>query len=196
MPRDEAADRGAASCARTLRIVPAIGMRERLGEETGPRPLVEQVRGSSCRPRISSITTRRSFAKRSSGTVEWKSCSASSASASLDVVVEDLEVDHHVLVARVGVVLAAELAGSAVERQLIEAARALEEHVLRHVREARGGAPSVREPARMAIAIAVSGPGIGSWRIVRSPCRRRRGSRRRPVTLTVVASLVAATKPA
>ncbi len=38
--------------------------------------------GSSWRPRISSITTRRSFAKRLSGIVEWKSCAPSSASAS------------------------------------------------------------------------------------------------------------------
>ena len=70
----------------------------------------------------------------------------------LDVVVEDLEVQRHVLVARVGIVLAAELAGAAVERGLVELARALKEHVLRHVGdagvravEARAGAHRERD---------------------------------------------------
>src|SRR5262249_49553317 len=55
----------------------------------------------------------------------------------LDVVVEDLEVERHVLVAGVGVVLAAEIARAPVERRLVVPARALEEHVLRHVRDSR-----------------------------------------------------------
>src|SRR5207247_1367440 len=42
-----------------------------------------------------------------------------------------------------------------------------------------GCAPSKREPARTTRAIAVSGPGTGSWRTVRAPCLRRLGSRRR-----------------
>ena len=62
----------------------------------------------------------------------------------LDVVVEDLEVERDVLVAGVGVVLAAELAGAAVERRLIEATRALEEHVLGHVGDAGMGAVEAR----------------------------------------------------
>ena len=56
---------------------------------------------------------------------------------SFDVLVEDLEVDHHVLVPRVRVVLAAELARAPVERELVEAVGALEKHVLRHVGKAR-----------------------------------------------------------
>src|SRR6185503_9930161 len=43
--------------------------------------------------------------------------------------------------------------------------------------------PSARDPARTAIAMAVRGPGIGSKRTVSSPCRKRTGSRRRPITL-------------
>ena len=54
----------------------------------------------------------------------------------LDVVVEDLEVQRDVLVAGVGVVLAAQLGGAAVERHLVEGARPLEEHVLGHVGDA------------------------------------------------------------
>src|SRR5881398_3518520 len=42
-----------------------------------------------------------------------------------------------------------------------------------------GCAPSKREPARTTRAIAVSGPGTGSWRTVRAPYLRRLGSRRR-----------------
>ncbi len=54
----------------------------------------------------------------------------------LDVPVEDLEVQRDVLVAGVGVVLAAQLGGAAVERHLVEGARPLEEHVLGHVGDA------------------------------------------------------------
>src|SRR5579885_1436753 len=53
----------------------------------------------------------------------------------LDVLVEDLEVDRDVLVARVGIVLAAELARAAVERGLVAPTRALEAHVLGQVRD-------------------------------------------------------------
>ena len=52
--------------------------------------------------------------------------------------------ERDVLVAGVGVVLAAELAGAAVERRLIEASRALEEHVLGHVGDAGMGAVEAR----------------------------------------------------
>src|SRR5262245_55346941 len=55
----------------------------------------------------------------------------------VDVLVEDLEVERHVVVAGVGVVLAAELAGPPVDGELVETARALEQHVLRHVGQAR-----------------------------------------------------------
>jgi len=64
----------------------------------------------------------------------------------LHVVVEDLEVEGHVLVARVRIVLTAELGRAAVERHLIQPARTLEEHVLGHVSDAR--MPAVEAGAR------------------------------------------------
>src|SRR5207253_10859786 len=65
----------------------------------------------------------------------------------LHVLVEDLEVGPDVLVARVGVVLPAELAGAPVERALIEPSRALEEHVLGHVGNTRMRAVEARAGA-------------------------------------------------
>src|SRR5262249_9442618 len=50
-----------------------------------------------------------------------------------------------------------------------------------------GCAPSKREPARIATAMAVSGPGARSCSTVSAPCCRRAGSRRRNVTATVLA---------
>ena len=54
----------------------------------------------------------------------------------VEILVEDLEGERDVLVAGVGVVLAAELGGAAVQRDLVERVRALEEHVLGEVGEA------------------------------------------------------------
>ena len=68
----------------------------------------------------------------------------------LDVLVEDLEVQHHVLVAGVGVVLAAELARPPVERQLVEA-RVPWKSMCSAMWARPGWRPSAREPARIAI---------------------------------------------
>src|SRR5262249_34366903 len=57
-----------------------------------------------------------------------------------------------------------------------------------------GCAPSKREPARTATAMAVSGPGAGSWSTVSAPCWRRTGSRGRPAG-AALGGAVAAARP-
>ena len=65
----------------------------------------------------------------------------------VEVLVEHLEGQRDVLVAGVGVVLAAELGGAAVERHLVERGGALEEHVLGEVGEAGVAAVEARAGA-------------------------------------------------
>src|SRR5262249_27489837 len=48
-----------------------------------------------------------------------------------------------------------------------------------------GCAPSKREPARTATAMAVNGPGAGSWSTVSGRCWRRTGSRSKPASAPV-----------
>ena len=126
----------AAVMARTLEMVPQIGWPSGPAEESTPGALVDRV-GGVFLPAADLVDHHAPLLGEAivgDGRVE--ELLGEQAERLLDVRVEHLEVERHVLVAGVGVVLASEVAGKTVDPRLIVRPRALEQHVLGDVRDA------------------------------------------------------------